>query len=167
MVPTLRADVSLDTYLEMNFEQECELIAGELRAKPMGTVEHSDFELDLGILLREEFGRARAKVEFSIRRGEDVLVPDVCVLRAGTPKFYRRILDEAPLLCVEIVSPSQRPGELFVKCEMYHEWGDEFCWVVDPVAKRAWTYHAGTAAAVEVFDALTGPMTLALAEIFQ
>lgn len=166
MTLTLRAGLTLDEYLGLSLEQECELVAGELKPKPRGTFEHSDIQLQLSLLLRQEFGRPRTKVEFSIRKGEDVLIPDICVLRPGEPKLYMQVLNEAPLLCVEIVSPSQRVGELFVKCEMYHEWGVEYCWVVDPVARRAWTYHGGTAAAMEVADELTGPTTILLSEIF-
>ena len=166
MTLTLRAGLTLDEYLGLSLEQECELIAGELKPKPMGTFEHSDIQLQLSLLLRQEFGRARTKVEFSIRKGEDVLIPDVCVLRTDDPQLYRQILNEAPLLCVEIVSPSQRPGELIVKCEMYHEWGVEYCWVVDPVAKRAWTYHSGAATAAEAPSELTGPATVAVTDLF-
>ena len=118
------------------------------------------------VSLLRQFGELRTSLEFSVRHGEDVLIPNICIATDENPALYRDVLNEAPLLCVEIVSPSQRPGELFVKCEMYHEWGVEFCWVADPVAKRAWTYHAGVHAATEVFDALTGPMTLALSELF-
>ncbi len=161
----MRKALSLDDYLAMSLDQECELVAGELRPKPTGTFHHSDVQLALAVMLYRVFGRARTKVEFSIRRGEEVLIPDVCVLRPGTPKLYRQVLDESPLLFVEIVSPSQRPGELFVKCEMYHEWGVEYCWVIDPVSKRAWNYHAGMGGAEETRDLLTGPADIPLAGI--
>ena len=46
------------------------------------------------------------------------------------------------MLCVEILSPSQRPSELFAKCEAYHAWGVPYCWVIDPVKKLAWEYHS-------------------------
>lgn len=166
MPPTLRVGISINEYLAMQFEQECELIAGELRPKPMGTREHSRMQGRLYVRLLNQFGELRTGLQFSVRNVEDVLIPDICIAADDNPALYRDVLDEAPLFCVEIVSPSQRPGELFVKCEMYHEWGVEFCWVVDPVVKRAWNYHAGMHAAAEIFDALSGPMTLPLSEIF-
>lgn len=166
MTPTLRLGISVEDYLTMSLPQECELIAGELRPKPMGTSEHSDIQTELLFQLRTIFGRARTRVELSIRHGEDVLIPDVCVLPAGTLRWYRGILDEAPLLCVEVVSPSQRPGEIFSKCETYHAWGVPFCWVVDPVAKRAWNFHKGQHAASEVFDSLSGPTGISLNTLF-
>ena len=48
---------------------------------------------------------------------------------------------DPPLLCIEILSPSQRQSELFAKCEAYHSWGGPFCWVIDPTTKVAWEYH--------------------------
>ena len=51
------------------------------------------------------------------------------------------ILVSPPLLCVEILSPSQRPSTLFLTCETYHDWDIPFCWVIDPLAKVAWEYH--------------------------
>ena len=150
----------------MSFGQECELIAGELRPKPMGTSEHSDIQTELVYQLRNIFGRSRTRVELSVRHGDDVLIPDVCVLPAGTLRWYRGILDQAPLLCVEVISPSQRAGELFSKCETYHEWGVPYCWVVDPVARRAWNYHPGSPAPQEAAGALTGPAEISLALLF-
>jgi Uma2 family endonuclease len=28
------------------------------------------------------------------------------------------------------------------KCEEYHAWGVAYCWVIDPVKRTAWEYHA-------------------------
>ena len=150
----------------MSFEGECELLAGELRQKPMGTRKHAKLQGRINSRLLAFYGEDRTFIAFSIRHGEDVLIPDICVTQAEEQQLYRDILDEPALLCVEIVSPSQRPEELFSKCEQYHEWGVAYCWVVDPISQRAWTYHAGQAAAQEVFEALTGPITLALDGLF-
>jgi len=32
---------------------------------------------------------------------------------------------------------------MLAKCEEYHAWGVPFCWVIDPVKRAAWEYHAG------------------------
>jgi Uma2 family endonuclease len=56
-------------------------------------------------------------------------------------QFQNDILFQPPILCVEILSPSQRPSFLFGKCEAYHAWGVPYCWVIDPVKKLAWEYH--------------------------
>ena len=51
--------------------------------------------------------------------------------------------DRPVLLCVEILSPEDRAGETFKKCELYHAWGVPYCWVIDPVDEIGWEYHRG------------------------
>ncbi|MGH9581465.1 MAG: Uma2 family endonuclease [Bryobacteraceae bacterium] len=43
-----------------------------------------------------------------------------------------------PLLCVEILSPSDRFSATLAKMERYRAFGVEACWIVDPVKKLAW-----------------------------
>lgn len=166
MFGTLRAPMTLDAYLDTSFEPEHELLGGEARPKPMGTFTHSKMASKIARILERHFGFDRVAPELSVRGGEDVLIPDVCVLRNEDPRLYRDILHEAPLLCIEIVSPSQRPAELLAKCQIYHDWGVEYCWVIDPVAKRAWNCHASDAVAREAISALDGPATVPLQELF-
>jgi len=111
-------------------------------------------------------GRARTRLELSIRIGNDVLIPDVCALREKEKELYRDILAEPPLLCVEVVSPSQRPAEMLAKCERYHEFGVPYCWVIDPVSQRAWEYHAGTKPAEQASAIIAGDLTVSLAQLF-
>ncbi len=49
----------------------------------------------------------------------------------------------AVLLCCEILSPEDRLGTMLATCEEYHAWGVPYCWVIDPVMRTAWEYHAG------------------------
>lgn len=162
------ADVllTLDEYLDCDFERETELIAGELRPKPLGTDRHSDICTWLSALLLQQAGRSRTRVELSLRIGNDVLIPDVCVLRDRKSVLYRNIVAESPLLCVEVVSPSQRPAEMLAKCERYHEFGVPYCWVIDPVNNRAWEYHAGTKPAEQTSAITAGDLTVSLAQLF-
>ena len=57
------------------------------------------------------------------------LVPDVCVA-SNFPGPYPT---EPVTLCCEILSPEDRLGSMFSKCEEYHAWGVPYCWVIDPV----------------------------------
>lgn len=137
------ARVSLEEYLRTDYEPECELIDGELIEKPMGTLEHMDLERRLERLLEpfEECGQGRAVHELSFRKGDDVRIPDLAFVPPNA-HFENGILTDSPTLCVEVLSPSQRQSELFAKCEAYHAWGVPYCWVIDPIEKIAWEYHA-------------------------
>jgi Uma2 family endonuclease len=79
--------------------------------------------------------------------------------------MYRDVLEEPPLLCIEVVSPSQLPAERLAKCERHHAYGVPFCWVVDPVSRRAWGYHRNVQPR-EVAETLASPCVLPLSTVF-
>jgi Uma2 family endonuclease len=65
----------------------------------------------------------------------DVLVPDLLV--ASDPRqISQRGIEGAPLLAVEILSPSTRRFDLGPKAQRYAELGLQHYWVVDPDQKR-------------------------------
>jgi Uma2 family endonuclease len=105
--------------------------------------------------------------ELAIRRGEDVRIPDL-VFAAPEARFEKGILIDPPLLCIEILSPSQRPSELFAKCEAYHSWGVPYCWIVDPIKKLAWEYHSEAPLKLLAPDASlqAGEISVGLSELF-
>ena len=72
------------------------------------------------------------------------------------------------LLCVEIVSPPDRVGKLFGKCEEYHKWGVLFCWMIDPERKLAWEYFPTDLEPRKVQENITaGPIRLGLEDVFR
>jgi Uma2 family endonuclease len=164
------AGLSLEEYLRTDYEPECELIGGALFPKPMGTLEHMAMERWLVRLLEryEQAGLGMVMHELSIRKGDDVLIPDLVFVPSGA-RYERGILMDPPLLCVEILSPSQRLSTLFAKCETYHAWSVPYCWVADPIGKLAWEYHQ--AAPVRLLsneDSLTaGEIRVAIGELFR
>ena len=166
MIVTLTAGLSIDEYLERNFEPGCELLGGETRPKPVGTMTHSIMEKRLTRLLERFYGERRVQFEVSVIIGEEVLIPDVIVFAGDQPATYRGVLDEAPLLVIEILSPSQRAVEMLAKCERYREFGVPFCWVIDPVGRRAWEYNLSQREPAEVRDTFSGPCALRLDEVF-
>ena len=113
--------LTVNGYLRRHDEPECELIAGGLVVKPMGTIDHMKMERRLQQLLEpfEQRGLGQVVWEQSFRQRDEVRIPDVVVL-ASTARFEDGIPVDAPLLCVEILCPSQREAELFAKCEVYH-----------------------------------------------
>jgi len=165
MPTVLTAGLSVDEYLDRSFDRECELLGGETRPKPLGTGKHSKMQRRLLRLLEAVFGESMVEFELSVRIGDEVPVPDLVVLKRHDPRMYRDVLDEPPLLCIEVVSPSQLPAEMLAKCLRYHNFDVPFCWVVDPVNGRAWEYHRGLEAR-EVTESLSGPCVLSLSDVF-
>src|SRR5437879_2460047 len=102
--------VSLEDYFRTHYEPECELIDGELRPKPMPTGKHSRIQGRLQRLLQpyEELGYGEALPELSLLLPDEaVLIPDLVFSRAGQPFDEHDVLNTPPLLCIEVISPSQ------------------------------------------------------------
>jgi len=162
----LSTGLSVDEYLDRSFDPECELLGGETRPKPLGTITHSKMEKRLTRLLEQFYGEHRVQFELSVIIGGDVVIPDVCVLASEHPVMHRDVLNESPLLCIEVLSPSKLPVEMFAKCERYREFGVPFCWVLDPLGRMAWEYNLKQPKPCEVTNMFSGPCQLRLRDVF-
>ena len=136
MTVEVAAGLSLDEFLDRGYEHS-ELLGGEVRPKPLPTWRHGRMEARLTLALTPLFGE-RLAPEVNLKIGDESPLPDFIVVRSVTPGLYRGIVADPPLLCVEAVSPSQTPAELFAKCQRYRRFGVPYCWVIDPDTKRAW-----------------------------
>ena len=115
-------------------------------------------------ILEPLFGPRRVVAEVSLRFGDESPIPDVIVLRSDNPKRYRTTVAEAPLLCVEVLSPSQRPEEMFAKCRRYKACGVSFCWIVDPENRRAWELLEDFE---EITESFATPLPIPVAGLFE
>ncbi|MFT4298739.1 MAG: Uma2 family endonuclease [Aeromicrobium sp.] len=143
-----------------------ELIDGTLIVSPAPARVHQRASKQLFLLLH---AGASAGLEvfyapFDVAMADDtVMQPDLLVAPSGA--FTDRNLPTAPLLAVEILSPSTRGVDLLLKKERLQRGGCPHYWVVDPDAPSitAWTLIDGTY--VEA-GAATGDETLTLTAPF-
>ena len=118
----------------------------------MPTGKHSRMEGRLRDLLRpyEQLGYGEALPELSLLLpGSAVLIPDLVFSHPNQPFDEHDVLDTPPLLCIEVISPSQSFREMYEKCLVYLRWGVPFCWIplraasgIDPVKRLAWHIEA-------------------------
>ena len=165
---TAAAPLSVDEYLNTSYEPECEYVDGELIPKAMGTTDHSELQSRLAHLLYryQESRVCRVMSEQSLRlRERVVLIPDVCLLEYGHGE--RGIVTKPPMLCIELLSPSDRFSYTVKKCDEYLRWGVPACWIFDPEDRKAWIYDAEGLHRVPDNGALrTGSFELALTEVW-
>ena len=160
------ARISIDEYLRSHYEPECELIEGELQQKPMGTVERMSVERALILALHKYEHVGRALPELSIRISENtVLIPDFAFVRHPVPSSG--ILEKPPLLCVEVLSPSDRFSATLAKMERYRAFGVEHCWIIDPMKKTAWTVSSDGRPHEEREMLRAGELEVALSALFE
>ena len=130
-----------------------ELIEGSLHVTPAPIRMHQRVSMNLVRLLD---AAAPADVEllyapFGVKLGPDTLVePDIVVTRVDAPGD--KLLEAAPLLVIEILSPRTRLYDLGTKRLVYREAGVGAYWAVDPSVANliAWRWDGDTETEVAV-----------------
>jgi Uma2 family endonuclease len=126
-----------------------ELFEGELRQMPPTSGEHSRIELYVAFWLmqfvyRHRLGRVYGSdAGFRLKRSPDtVLCPDTSFVRnERIPQDDRQgIMELAPDLAVEVVSPSNTINEMDDKVAAYLESGTALVWVVRPGRRQVTVY---------------------------
>ena len=161
--------VSVEDYLKTAYEPDCELVNGYVEERNLGEFEHGEVQ---GLLV--QFFRNHA-ADWDIRcvpetrmqvSAKNFRVPDVMVLRAD--QKVHRIVREAPLICIEVLSPDDTMSRIQHKIREYVAFGVQNIWLFDPETRLAYRCDAKGFYQVQE-DALTVPGTpirLVLAEVF-
>jgi Uma2 family endonuclease len=130
-----------------------EIVDGVLLVTPAPRLSHQHVVLELAVLLRAHVppGLQVVVAPYDVRLAEDtVLQPDVLV--ASLADLTERNLPAAPLLAVEVLSPSTRRVDMTLKRSRFEEAGVAAYWVVDPDAPRLVAWELRDGAYVEVAD---------------
>jgi Uma2 family endonuclease len=153
--------MDVQAYLQSETKPNCEYRDGSLFPKAWPTKLHSLIQFALLMLLRGQ--GVRPFPELTVRvSATKYLVPDVAV--GGD--FAGPYPTEPMELCCEILSLEDRLGAMLGKCEAYHAWGVPYCWVIDPVKRSAWEYHAGGEPARVNYALRAGGVSVALTDLF-
>ena len=105
------------------------------RGKPMPNLVHgliqANLVFELKVRYRTDYHIAS---EVSLATSPDGSTPDVVVYPNFAIDYQNQPAkrSDAPLLCIEIQSPSQSNEEMVAKTHMYFQFGVKSCWVVLP-----------------------------------
>jgi Uma2 family endonuclease len=113
-----------------------ELVEGELITVSPTMPEHNEVRDTLLVALRNflagrGLGRVLSEQAFHLF-GDTVRIPDIAFVRAGRSIEPRQLPEGAPDLVVEVISPSNTPGELYRRISDYFAAGCKRVWLVDP-----------------------------------
>lgn len=141
--PLTRAD--LDRMPDDGYRHE--LVDGLLVVTPSPSFAHQDVVLHLLIHLKQlcPADLYVMVAPFDVVLADDtVMIPDLLVARRDA--FSKRDLPGAPLLAVEVLSPSTRRYDTMLKFSRYEAAGCAAYWVVDPDTPSliAWELQDGT-----------------------
>jgi Uma2 family endonuclease len=125
--------VSEQEYLGTSYQPDCEFEDGVLIVRNVGTEKHSWMQAALvGWIFRRRkawgvnvYTEQRTKV----RPGKYKL-PDICIV-AG-PRPTAPILEQPPLVAIEILSPEDRPLRVDRTIAEWLDFGVAYVWVIDP-----------------------------------
>lgn len=116
-----------------------ELVQGKVCVGMSVSGTHGEGQIIIGAALREfarehQLGRATVETGYVLSRDPDTVVsPDAAWIRSAQlpgGKLERRLIESAPTLAVEIVSPSDREGKVLEKVGRYLDAGTDRVWVV-------------------------------------
>lgn len=129
--------IPISEYLETSYRPDCEYIDGEVVEKNMGKWEHSRLQAILAALfyLHEEQWGVMVATEWRTQVSAfRVRLPDVLLVLAGpqTP-----VLEVAPLLIVEILSPDDTYTDTQRRAQDYLHMGVNTIWIIDPETRSA------------------------------
>lgn len=114
---------------------------GFVLERSLGTHPHGRLQtLIAGYLSgREREWQIHAVVEVRLKiRARKYRVPDVMVLAAAAS--YPAVIDEPPILCIEIVSPNDKLPDWVLRAGDYLDVGVPVTWILDPETKQVFLY---------------------------
>lgn len=135
--------VPVEEYLGTSYRPDCDYVDGRIEERNFGEYEHSKIQNKLDRLLgnREMEWGIDVVVECRLQVGVNRFrVPDVMVLRRG--QKVSRIVVEAPLLCIEVLSPEDTWAKMRARLNDYLAMGVKHVWCFDPEAREARRYTA-------------------------
>jgi Uma2 family endonuclease len=124
--------IPLNEYLGISYRPDREYVDGEIRERNVGKWEHARLQLVLGawFFMHEKQWGITSSTEQRVRVSESrVRVPDVVVLTAGAQPD---VLNDPPLLVIEILSPDDSYSDTQDRAQDYRAMGVETVWIIDP-----------------------------------
>jgi Uma2 family endonuclease len=135
---TTAVHVSLEEYLNTEYEPDCDYVGGVLEDRNVGKQKHGETQLLLGAWLLAQAERHGKKpiTEQRVRLSPfKIRIPDVCLIDRDD---HDEIVQKPPALWVEIFSPDDRWSRLHRKLTEVLNFGVPTIWIIDPYDRQAW-----------------------------
>ena len=159
-----------EQYLHSVFEPDMDYVDGLLEGRNVGEWDHWEAQRALlrQLELQEQACGFRIAQEVRVQVSPTRFrISDTCLLSAAGAK-PNRIIREAPLLCIEVLSPEDRLPRVLIKVQDYFDLGVPEVWVIDGPARRVLVFKPGSeqAFSVGLITAAVAGASLDLAAFF-
>jgi Uma2 family endonuclease len=162
--------ISVEEYLRSSYEPDVDYVDGLLEERNLGEIDHGALQRRLILLLcslsesleERVFPETRVQVDSSRFR-----VPDVCVMPPGWQG--NRIIQTAPMLCLEVLSPEDRMIHVLRRTRDFFAMGVPEIWIFDPEERKAYRLLPGTTLqeVTDRLESVTGEISLDLSQVFR
>lgn len=159
------SQLSVQDYLKMTCDPDCEFVEGVVEERPVGEYDHSTwqtilagfftFKVDWGVN-----GRTELRLQVAPERFR---VPDVTILSREAPR--EQIITHAPLAVFEILSAEDSMTRMLEKLADYERMGIQAIWVVEPKRPTYFRFLEGKLIPATVFELPGSSFTVAMSEI--
>jgi len=132
--------VPLAEYLATLYRPDCDYLEGIVEERNLGEFDHSRLQYLIAVALgtHEKALDAYVLPEQRVQvRATRFRIPDICLIRR---QDRSPIIRNAPLLCVEILSPEDTVRKTQDRVNDYLAMGVPTVWVVDPKLQRAYIH---------------------------
>ena len=149
--------VPLNEYLSTSYRPDREYVDGMLVERNVGQSEHARIQALLTALfisMEEEWGTHTFTEQRFRTRDTRFRIPDI-LLTSARPQ--PPVITEAPILCVEILSPEDSMAEMKKKGVEFFERGARAVWIIDP-AQRCGYWSLGAQDEWHKAVRMEGPM---------
>jgi Uma2 family endonuclease len=134
--------------MELLVENESQKVLSDYeieRGKPKPTLIHGAIQFNIGFEIKTKYPkRFRIANEVSLETQPSVSTPDIVLYETGELDFNNDPAKrtDAPLLSIEIQSPSQSTKDMTSKLEPYFSFGIKSCWIIVPEFKAVFVYNS-------------------------
>jgi Uma2 family endonuclease len=132
--------ISVEEYLRTSYSPDREYVDGVLVERSVGKKPHSRVQRNLIVALARKYPAVYVWPELRMRTtGDRHRIPDVSVT---TFEPESNVLEEPPLIAIEILSEEDSVTGLIEKLKEYESIGVPNIWVFDPRLREMFTFHA-------------------------
>jgi Uma2 family endonuclease len=163
---TATSQLSVQDYLKMTCDPDCEFVDGILEDRPVGEYDHATWQAILVSYFTSQAAQLGVKVrpELHIQVAPNRFrVPDVTILSRQSPR--EQIITHAPLAVFEILSPEDSMTRMLEKLADYERMGIQAIWVVEPKKPSYFRFSEGKLIPATLFELPGSSFQVPMAEI--
>jgi Uma2 family endonuclease len=159
--------IPVEEYLDSSYSPDVEYVDGVLIERNVGTKLHSRLQRNLAQVMGRKYPNLFVWPEWRMRTlGDHYRIPDVCITLTDPPT---EVLEEPPLVAIEILSPKDRLSRVLEKLKEYAAFGIPNIWLFDPELPAMFVFRGNALIEIEgdVITTIDGAIELTREEIFR